>query len=369
VLQGLAPGEEVVASAQFLIDSESALSAGLVRMAPTDEMPAHGQGALVAIDPETRMATINHDALESLDWPAMTSQFPVRADIVIDRFNPDQKVTFRVARGADGRLSLTELTADDGIAAIGTGRIEAVTGDGRLSIRHDPIPDLGWPAMQMDMPVAGFDPKTAPLNEPIEFDLAKGDDGVFVIVAVRPGGTAGQNSDVSEPVASVSPEIAASEAAPPITIPGRIKEIHAEDGTATIAHGPIPETGMPGMTMEFGLAETLDPAALALDTDLILTFARPDGMTMVLTATEPALPPVQVLGTINAIDPDTGRANITHGPITDIAMPGMTMDFAIAPELETDGLPVGQEIELLLARNSDLSLTLVGVVPAPELLQ
>ncbi|MFU8778099.1 MAG: efflux RND transporter periplasmic adaptor subunit [Roseovarius sp.] len=369
VLQGLAPGEEIVASAQFLIDSESALSAGLVRMAPTDEIPAHGQGALVAIDPETRMATINHNALESLDWPAMTSQFPLRADIVIDRFNPDQKVAFQVARGVDGRLSLTELTADDGIAAIGTGRIEAVTADGRLSIRHDPIPDLGWPAMQMDMPVAGFDPKTAPLNEPVEFDFAKGDDGVFVIVAVRPGGTDGQNSDVPEPVAGVSPEIAASEAAPPITIPGRIEEIHAEDGTATIAHGPIPETSMPGMTMEFGLAETLDPATLALKTDLILTFDRPDSMTMILTAAEPAQPPMQVRGTINSLDPDKHRANITHGPITDIGMPGMTMDFAIAPELDAGDLPVGREIELRLARNPDLSLTLVGVAPAPELLQ
>jgi Cu(I)/Ag(I) efflux system membrane fusion protein len=55
--------------------------------------------------------------------------------------------------------------------------------------------------------------------------------------------------------------------------------------------------------------------------------------------------------------------------MTDIGMPGMTMDFAIAPELDAGDLPVGREIGLLLARNPDLSLTLVGVVPASELLQ
>ncbi|WP_291734698.1 efflux RND transporter periplasmic adaptor subunit, partial [Leisingera sp. F5] len=60
IVQGLAPGEEVVASAQFLIDSESALSAGLMRMAPTDETPARGTGRLVTLDSETRLATIKH---------------------------------------------------------------------------------------------------------------------------------------------------------------------------------------------------------------------------------------------------------------------------------------------------------------------
>jgi Cu(I)/Ag(I) efflux system membrane fusion protein len=54
VVQGLAPGDEVVASAQFLIDSESALSAGLMRMAPTDVEPARGTGELLAYDATTR---------------------------------------------------------------------------------------------------------------------------------------------------------------------------------------------------------------------------------------------------------------------------------------------------------------------------
>jgi Cu(I)/Ag(I) efflux system membrane fusion protein len=365
VLQGLSPGEEVVASAQFLIDSESSLSAGLTRMAPTDAAPAQGQGTLVALEPDTRMATIRHDALESVDWPAMTSQFPVRADIAIDRVNIGQQVAFRIARGADGRLGLIDLGADDGIAATATGLVEAVTPDGKLVMRHDAIPDIGWPAMQMDIPLAGPDPATVPLGERIEFDLAKDEDGNFVIVAVR---ATGAETGTKEQGAT-APTASASEPTPPITVPGRIEEISAGERTATVSHGPIPETGMPAMTMAFYLADTLDPATLVLNTDLLLTFVRTDGMTMVLTAAEPAQPPVQVLGTINAIDPNTGRANITHGPIHDIGMPGMTMDFAIAPHLETDSLPVGRETGLLFARNPNLSLTLVGATPPPELLQ
>ncbi len=99
VVQGLAPGEEVVASAQFLIDSESALSAGLMRMAPTDAEPARGSGALIALDREARMATIRHGALAALDWPAMTSRFALRSDIALDRLEIGQEVTFLAARG------------------------------------------------------------------------------------------------------------------------------------------------------------------------------------------------------------------------------------------------------------------------------
>ena len=64
----------MVASAQFLIDSESALNAGMMRFAPT-EAARHGAGVLVALDPETRRARIAHDAIEALDWPAMETVF------------------------------------------------------------------------------------------------------------------------------------------------------------------------------------------------------------------------------------------------------------------------------------------------------
>ncbi|MCR9089708.1 MAG: efflux RND transporter periplasmic adaptor subunit [Rhodobacteraceae bacterium] len=352
VVQGLAPGEEVVASAQFLIDSESALSAGLMRMAPTDEDPARGTGELVDLDLGTRMATIRHGALESLDWPEMTSRFPVRADVALDRLSQGQQVSFRAARGADGLLGLIELGGDDGIAATGTGTVLAVTADRGLTLAHDPIPDLGWPAMEMDMPVEGLDAASVPINEPVEFDLSRGEDGLFTIIAVRGQGAVAVAQQASNPV---------PEAAPPITVTGAIDSVDKEARTATITHSPIVEIGMPGMTMEFALDEALDPASLVTGAEMSLTFDRPDGMTMILTAAEPATPPMEVAGTINAIDPELGTANITHGPMAEIGMPGMTMDFAIAPGLDHGALPMGDEVTLRLRQNPDFSMTLVGV--------
>ena len=73
---------------------------------------------------------------------------------------------------------------------------------------------------------------------------------------------------------------------------------------------------------------------------------------------------MEVTGTINSVDPEGGMANVTHGPMTQIGMPGMTMDFALDPVVDPASLPVGQELMLLLQQNADFSMTLVGVMQA-----
>lgn len=358
VAQGLEPGEEVVASAQFLIDSESALSAGLMRMAPTDEAPARGSGELVALDFESRMAEIRHGALDSLDWPEMTSRFPIRADVSLSGLVAGQQVSFRLSRGADGLLGLIELGSDDGVAATGTGIVSGVTTDGKLSLSHEPIAELGWPAMQMDMPVAGLDIAEVPMDVPVEFDLSKNDDGMFIIIAVRAAG--------SQPIVDATPKTnkpSTSEDASDILVSGTIDQVDTETRMAMITHGLIAETGMPGMTMSFAVGDELDIASLPVGQEAALTFARPDGMTMVLTEVETASPPIEVLGKINSIDSETRTANITHGPIMQIGMPGMTMDFSIDPALDLAELPDGQDVTLLFTQKADFTMTLVGTKP------
>lgn len=362
ILQGLSAGEEVVASAQFLIDSESALSAGFMRMAPTDEDPARGTGVLVALDRERRIATLRHAALASLDWPAMVSEFPIRADISLERLRDGDEVSFKAARGADGLLGLIELRPDDGVAATGKGMALAVTPDGKLTMDHGPVPELGWPAMRMDLDLAGVDPASVPLNAPIEFDLAKDQHGMFAIIAVRAEGAAAQDGNSM-------PEMPAPPPVPPIVVSGTVEAVDPAARRATVTHGPMTEIGMPGMTMDFAIGPELDLARVETGTEMTLTFARPDGLTMVLIAADPVAPPMEVSGTINTVDADTRTANITHGPMADIGMPGMTMDFAIGADIDLAALPTGEELTLLLQRNPDFTMTLVGTAAARSVTQ
>ncbi|MFN2335323.1 MAG: copper-binding protein, partial [Wenzhouxiangellaceae bacterium] len=159
--------------------------------------------------------------------------------------------------------------------------------------------------------------------------------------------------------AEAQPEADRPQAAPPIIVDGRIEAVDAEARSATITHGPITETGMPGMTMEFTLAEGVAPETLSTGEEAVLTFKRPDGMTMVLARAETKPVPITVTGTINAIS--DGMANITHGPIAAIGMPGMTMDFALAEGLDPATLTIGRETVIEMTQGTDFSLTVLGV--------
>lgn len=362
IVQGLAPGDEVVASAQFLIDSESALNAGLLRMAPTREEPATGKGTLVRLDGGRRIAEIAHDAIAGLDWPAMTTRFALTADVSFDRLETGKVVKFSAVRGADGLLAVHELRPDDGVDAVGTGIVKAITSDGKLSLSHDPIPELGWPAMEMDMPVRGVETASVPLDQPVSFDLVKDDSGTFVITGVRPAGMEQadrEQTKMDSPTAEPEPE---SEPTPMrlMQTDGTINAVDAASRTANITHGPLKEIGMPGMTMDFPLAGDLSAESLVTGPAQVVIGLGPDGK-MVLAGATPAKPPMKAVGTINSVDPQARTANITHGPLADIGMPGMTMDFPVADGVDIDALPLNAEIEIHLQQNPDFSLTLTGV--------
>uniref|UniRef100_UPI000B0EC479 copper-binding protein n=1 Tax=Aestuariivita boseongensis TaxID=1470562 RepID=UPI000B0EC479 len=145
--------------------------------------------------------------------------------------------------------------------------------------------------------------------------------------------------------------------------------MNADSGMATITHGPIVEIGMPGMTMDFPIDPALDAGSLVTDIEMTLTFSRPDGMTMVLAAAEAVPPPMRVDGKINSINAEAGIANVTHGPMVEIGMPGMTMDFPLAEEVEASQLPVGTDVTLILRRNPDFSMTLMGVAVSRSVTQ
>lgn len=358
IVQGLGPGEEIVASAQFLIDSESALSAGLTRIAPTEAEPARGAGVLLSLDREARRASVRHDAIADLDWPAMGTMFALGAGVRFERLEVGGRVKFAAARGVDGLLALVELEPDDGVEAVGRGVIHSVTQAGQLNLSHEPIPELAWPAMTMDMLVDGFDANSAPIEQPVEFDLAKGADGLFVVTAVRALG------DDADPSAEDAVE-AALTGAPRIVVEGEIQAVDANSRAARVAHGPIPELGMPGMTMEFALAADVDPNALPVGARARLTLERAGGMTLILAKAELIAAPMRVRGTVNSVDPEARMANVTHGPINDLGMPGMTMDFALGGTVDPYALPVGRTLVLLLEKGTDRSLTVVGYDTEP----
>jgi Cu(I)/Ag(I) efflux system membrane fusion protein len=50
-------------------------------------------------------------------------------------------------------------------------------------------------------------------------------------------------------------------------------------------------------------------------------------------------------GAVNGVDLQHGKINMTHGPVSSLGWPGMTMDFAVKDKSILKGLKVGQKVQ------------------------
>lgn len=115
IASGLSEGQRVVASGQFLIDSEANLSGAVARLnasrpgaAEAANVLHQASGRITAID--AQHVTIAHGPIASLNWPAMNMQFSfARADLARG-LAIDENVAFRF-READGAYVIEEIRA------------------------------------------------------------------------------------------------------------------------------------------------------------------------------------------------------------------------------------------------------------------
>jgi len=129
IRRGLEAGQKVVASGQFLIDSEASLKATVNRMSNSDavgpegraeggsqgrsnEVPKaashRGEGIVEAIDAAT--VTLSHGPIPSLNWGAMTMGFQRPAGGLPPGVRVGARVRFEFAANARGEFVLSAIT-------------------------------------------------------------------------------------------------------------------------------------------------------------------------------------------------------------------------------------------------------------------
>ncbi|WP_417530732.1 efflux RND transporter periplasmic adaptor subunit [Marinobacter lipolyticus] len=116
VAEGLEEGQQVVVSAQFLIDSETSLEAAMLRL-EADEQPSgdtesdsspseliEGVGRITELDSEGSSITLDHAPIPELSWPAMTMAFALADSVDTGALAPDQTVRFEFLETPEGYL-------------------------------------------------------------------------------------------------------------------------------------------------------------------------------------------------------------------------------------------------------------------------
>lgn len=116
VLDGLAPGQKVVTSGQFLIDSEASLRGSADRMtamptAPAPAAPAaehEGTGRIEAVNGSESL-TISHGPIPSAQWGAMTMDFAAPPAGLPKGLKPGDRIRFRFHLDRDGAATLSSV--------------------------------------------------------------------------------------------------------------------------------------------------------------------------------------------------------------------------------------------------------------------
>lgn len=121
ILSGLSANDRVVTSGQFLIDSESNIETALARMdegmdesmaqdAPMNDMTRVMVSAVVdGIDVPAGQITLQHAAIPEWDWPAMTMDFDVAENTLLEAIEAGQSVHVTVEKHGDARYRVVDI--------------------------------------------------------------------------------------------------------------------------------------------------------------------------------------------------------------------------------------------------------------------
>nr|ABB79937.1 membrane fusion protein [uncultured bacterium pES01019D12] len=109
IVSGLEAGDEVVTSAQFLIDSEASLAGSIQRLDASGTMGRQSNGGVVfgsgiveAVDAKARRIRVSHGPIEDLGWSAMTMEFDVLENTDLDSVAIGQNIRFSLQPSAVG---------------------------------------------------------------------------------------------------------------------------------------------------------------------------------------------------------------------------------------------------------------------------
>jgi len=109
IVAGLEVGDEVVTSAQFLIDSEASLAGSILRLDASSKTDTQGEpqavfgnGIVKAVDAKARRIRISHGPIEALGWAPMTMEFDVLPGADLETITIGQSVHFSLRESEVG---------------------------------------------------------------------------------------------------------------------------------------------------------------------------------------------------------------------------------------------------------------------------
>lgn len=120
ILEGISEGEEVVSSAQFLLDSESSKSSDFKRMNHNDSQDEESVPSSVWVSAQiqslmadNKMLTLTHDAIPEWDWPEMTMDFTASDAVDYSQLSEGLTLHVEVTKTSSGDYQVSNIHVPD----------------------------------------------------------------------------------------------------------------------------------------------------------------------------------------------------------------------------------------------------------------
>ena len=196
ILEGVSEGENVVTSAQFLIDSESSKTSDFKRM-DHEAVLDHSESVwtVATIDglmPAHRMVTVTHQPIAQWQWPTMTMDLTVHPAVEMSDFEQGKVIEIQIKKITLGNYQITaiktgnEMEVQNDDSAYVDGIINSVMlGHRMLNISRGPIAKWNRAASTLDFIVAKqVDMTDLTKGMKVHFRFEK-DNGNFVITEIK----------------------------------------------------------------------------------------------------------------------------------------------------------------------------------------
>ncbi len=131
VTEGLKENDQIVTSAQFLIDSESSLTASFERMeepmkmagsmqagmqdsqdSVTDNNQVWIRGKIIDVMQDQQKLKVEHEAVAAWDWPEMQMDFPIIQSMNLRPMKPSEEYNFLVEKRSDGSIEVIRMNKE-----------------------------------------------------------------------------------------------------------------------------------------------------------------------------------------------------------------------------------------------------------------
>lgn len=229
ILEGLSEGDAIVTSAQFLLDSESSKTSDFKRIDATNDPKTEKPSQVWveikvnSLNAEALKINVDHAPIEAWQWPKMTMDFQLDEYLELEQLKPGLVAHAQVTRTPEKKFVITDIHIPETkmeMVPANTGAQEAIDNSQhkvqempsptassqqpkserpskvwvkatvnkvdiktmKLSVQHDPIPEWGWPQMQMDFNVSAWvELSEMPVDTALHLEVSRTESGGYEV--------------------------------------------------------------------------------------------------------------------------------------------------------------------------------------------